>query len=439
MARRRKKLDTTEYTADITGLSHEGRGISYVNEKTTFIFNALEGEEVRFKYTKKRNQICEGSSTEIIKPSKDRIKPRCPNFSICGGCSLQHMSPEFQRDLKLTTVLDLLKNQSVTPKSILPILTGPEWGYRRKARIGAKFLAKKDSVLLGFRERNSSFIAHMDECHVLDERIGMKIKTLKEFIYNLESRSTIPQLEIATTDDEVAIIIRHMEPLSDSDLEKIKQLALEHKFKIYLQPKGLDSIELFVGTTPELYYTIPEFNLKFEFLPFQFTQVNETINRKMLSQAMELLDIQENESVLDLFCGIGNFTLAAAKQAQHITGVEADKLAIEQAQKNAALNNISNCEFYVGNLFEDCHELPWARRQYDKLLLDPPRSGAENILSLVPTWKPKKIVYVSCNPATFARDAATLQAQGYTLQEFGTMDMFPHTQHTEVMGLFIKS
>lgn len=439
MARRRKKIDTAEYTAEITDLSHEGRGIAHVNDKTTFIFNALPDETVRFKYTKKRNQIAEGASTEILTPSKDRIMPHCPNFTICGGCSLQHMTAEFQREFKRNSVLDLLKNQGVTPEALLPTLTGPEWHYRRKARIGVKFLEQKDSVLLGFRERNSSFIAHMDECHVLDARIGLSITTLKAFIYSLDARSAIPQLEIAATDDEVALIIRHLEPLSNSDIDRIKQFASTHSFKIYLQPKGIDSITLLTGTTETLSYTIPEFNLTYQFLPFQFTQVNETINRKMLSQAIDLLDIQAQDRVLDLFCGIGNFSLAAATQAKQVIGVEAEPLAIEFAKKNAALNSLVNCEFFTANLFEDCTALSWARETYNKILLDPPRSGADNILSLLPAWQPQKIVYVSCNPATFARDSAQLKGLGYTLAQLSTMDMFPHTQHTEVMGLFTKA
>lgn len=438
MARRRKKLDTQEYPATIRGLSHEGRGIADVNGKTTFIFNALPEENVHFRYTKKRNQFCEGNSTIIDQPSPDRIAAQCPSFNICGGCSLQHMSADYQRQFKLNSVLELLSNQHITPQNLLPILTGPEWNYRRKARIGVKYITKKDQVMLGFRERGSSLIAHIDACHVLDERVGFQIPLIKEFIHNLDARAHIPQLEMAATDDEVALIIRHLEPLSTDDLEKIKTFANEHHFKIYLQPKGIDSITLLTAGNSKLCYQLPDHNLKFEFLPFQFTQVNETINRKMINQALQLLELQPTDTVLDLFCGIGNFTLAVATQAQHVTGLEADKLAIEQAKLNAQLNAIDNSEFHVGNLFEDCSMLPWARRRYDKVILDPPRSGGEHILELIPHWQPQTIVYVSCNPATFARDAAILKQQGYTLQQFGTMDMFPHTQHTEVMGKFTR-
>ncbi|MBL4759528.1 MAG: 23S rRNA (uracil(1939)-C(5))-methyltransferase RlmD [Mariprofundaceae bacterium] len=436
--RRRNKRDLNEYLADIETLSHEGRGIAHVDEKTAFIFNALPGEQVKFRYTKKRNKIAEGSSTEIIKASPQRIEPKCPNFTLCGGCSLQHIDGDFQRTFKRKVALELLENQGIAPETLLPTLQGPEWGYRRKARIGVKYVYKKEMMMVGFRERSSSLIANMNECHVLDPRLGFKIEAMKAWIGSLEARDKIPQLEIAATDERVALIIRHLEPLSESDLEAIKAFANKHQFDIYLQSKGIDTITLFVGESAELSYQLPEFNLNFKFLPFQFTQVNNDINQKMVSQALRLLDLQPDDTVLDLFCGIGNFTLAAATQAKHVTGVEVDRLAIDQANKNAALNNLSNVEFHVGNLFEDCHDLSWARRRYDKVLLDPPRSGAAEILPLIPIWQPQSIVYVSCNPSTFARDAAILKEQNYILVEFGTMDMFPHTQHTEVMGLFKK-
>lgn len=436
MNRSSRKKPPEIFTAVIESLSHEGRGITHLNDKTTFLFNALPGETVTFHYTQKRRQIAEGTSIEILTPSPDRVTPVCPHFTVCGGCSLQQLSPDHQRHLKFNAVLEQLHQQGITPKKHLPILTGPDWGYRRKARMGIKFVAQKDKVMVGFRERYSNLITEMQTCSVLDERIGLKIEAIKALIYDLEAKSSIPQIEVAATDDEMGLILRHLETLSESDLNKIKTFAEQHRFKIYLQPKGIDSIHLLVGNDAELHYQIPAFNLTFSFLPAQFTQINETINRKMISQAIQLLDLQPGDRVLDLFCGIGNFTLAIAQQGNPVTGVEGDALAIAQAKKNAALNHLSNTEFHVANLFEDCTILPWARKQYEHLLIDPPRSGAQAILGLVPYWHPRNIVYISCNPATFARDAAILNAQGYTLETVGTLDMFPHTEHTEVMGLF---
>lgn len=438
MARRRSKRDLTEYSATIKTLSHEGRGITHIDGKPVFLFNALPDEDVQFVYTKKRNQISEGNATHINSASPDRIEPKCPHFLICGGCSLQHMSNDYQQKLKRESALALLAQQHVTAQNIIPTLTGDSWGYRRKARIGVKYIFKKELMMIGFRERNSALIANIESCDVLDPRVGQQITTLKQFITDLEARATIPQLEVALTDTIAAIIIRHLEPLSQNDIEKIKAFAHAHQFQIYLQPKGLDSMHLLVGNHEKLSYRLPEFDLTFEFLPFQFTQVNEAINQQMVAQALTLLDLKKTDRVLDLFCGIGNFSLALALQAQHVVGVEADKLAIEQAHANAALNHLSNTEFYVGNLFDDCSEFNWARQSYDKVLLDPPRSGAAEIIALMPRWQPQRIVYVSCNPTTFARDAALLKNLGYTLHTFGTMDMFPHTQHTEVIGLFCK-
>lgn len=438
MSRKRKIIDTAPHTAHITGLSHEGRGIAHVDDKVTFIFNALPEEIVQFQYTKKRSQIAEGTATAITSASSHRVSPQCPHFTICGGCSLQHMSPTYQQEFKLNTVLSSLKHHHLTPNEILPTLIGPSWGYRRKARMGVKFLYKKNQIMVGFRERNSGLIADIDSCQVLDERIGLRIATLKEFIQTLESRDQIPQIEIAATDDVMALVIRHMAPLSASDLEKITHFAERESFQIYLQSKGIDSVSLLVGDSEELHYRLPQFNLTFSFHPTQFTQINHTINQQMVSQAIALLNLQPTDQVLDLFCGIGNFTLAASRQAQKVTGVEGDISAIVQAQKNAVQNNIYTTEFHVANLFEACHELSWARAHYDKVILDPPRSGAEEIIKLMHFWNPKAVLYVSCNPATFVRDAALLKEKNYHLDKFSMMDMFPHTQHAEVMGLFIR-
>jgi 23S rRNA (uracil1939-C5)-methyltransferase len=436
MSRRRKKQDPNEYEAIIETLSHEGRGIAHLNEKPVFIFNALPDEKVKFRYTQKKQKICEGATTEVLTNSPDRITAKCPHFTLCGGCSLQHMTPGYQQDFKRQSVLQLLKQQNVTPQTVTDTLTGPTWGYRRKARLGAKFLAPKDTILLGFRERGSSFLAHLDQCEILDPRIGHLFPAIKTWLYSLDARDTIPQIELAATNQAVALIIRHMEPLSSSDIEKIKTFAQAHQFKIFLQPKGIDSIHPLNTEEKHLTYQLPAFDLEFKFQPFQFTQINETINQKMTLQAIDWLDLKPNDQVLDLFCGIGNFTLPLATKSGHVVGVEADTTAVEQAKQNADHNQLPNTEFYVANLFDDCSIFPWAKRQYNKVVLDPPRSGAEAILNHIPHWQPTHILYISCNPATFARDAAKLSALGYQLEKFCTMDMFPHTQHTEVMGLF---
>lgn len=433
---RKRKIDNTEYTAEITALSHEGRGIAHLDDTPAFIFNALPGETVKFKSLRKRRKAHEGVSTEIINAAPARIEPGCPHFDICGGCSFQHVSPDTQRDWKRTAILEQLEQHDVAPQQLMPTLTGDTWGYRRKARLGVKYLAPKDIMLVGFRERQGRYLAHMDTCEVLDPRVGHQITTIKAWLATLDAKAHIPQIEVAATDHEVALIIRHLEPLSDGDIEKIKQFMQDHQYLGFLQPKGIDSIHPIGHTQTHLHYTLPDFDLTFRFQPFQFTQINETINRQMVNQAIDWLDPQPTDNIIDLFCGIGNFTLPVAKRCAQVTGVEADKTAIDQANANATANHIDNATFHVGNLFEDCTIFPWAKRTYNKVLLDPPRSGADAIIEQFKHWRPERIVYVSCNPATFIRDAAKLKTMGFQLKRFCTMDMFPHTQHTEVMGLF---
>lgn len=435
---RKRKIDDTEYTAEITALSHEGRGIAHLEDTPVFIFNALPGETVTFKSLRKRRKAREGIAINILHAAPERITPGCPHFDVCGGCSFQHVAPETQRDWKRAIVLKQLEQHQVAPLQLMPTLRGDTWGYRRKARLGVKYLAPKDIMLVGFRERQGRYLAHMDQCDVLDPRVGQQITALKTWLATLDAKAYIPQIEVAATDHEVALIIRHLEPLSDCDLAKIKQFMHTHNFLGFLQPKGIDSIHPIGHTQTYLHYTLPEFELTFRFQPFQFTQINETINRQMVKQAIAWLDPQPTDHIVDLFCGIGNFTLPTARRCAQVTGIEADKSAIDQANENATANQIDNVTFYVGNLFEDCTIFPWAKRSYDKILLDPPRSGADAIIEQFKYWQPTCIVYVSCNPATFVRDAAKLKTMGFKLERFCTMDMFPHTQHTEVMGRFTQ-
>jgi 23S rRNA (uracil1939-C5)-methyltransferase len=274
----------------------------------------------------------------------------------------------------------------------------------------------------------------------LDPRVGLLIEEMSQWLHSLSIKENIPQLELASTDDECALIIRHLEPFIEEDLAKLRTFAQTHQLKLYLQPKGIDSIYLFEppAADPKLYYRLAEQNLNFQFHPAQFTQVNHEINQLMIKQALHLLDLQPDDRVLDLFCGIGNFSLPIAQLAGQVIGVEGDESSVVQAKTNATINQIANVDFYSSNLFADIQGQPWAKLKYQKILLDPPRAGAFEIIGQFQKWQPEKIVYVSCNPATLARDAKSLIAQGYTLQSAGIMDMFPHTQHVEVMALFCK-
>ena len=429
-------------TLQITALSHEGRGIAKEDGKITFVFGALPNETVKVLYTYTRGKFNEANTTEVITAADNRVSPPCQYFGTCGGCGLQHLKHADQIHHKQATLSELLLHQaSATPKQWLAPITDQQLGYRRKARLSVRHVAGKQKVLVGFRERYSRYVANIDHCVILHPSVGQHINDISDMLYTLEQRDHIAQIEVAITDDTSALIIRHLQPLPEHDLDILKQFADTFNFQIYLQPKGIKTIHLFhpENINDKLSYTLQQDNITLEFHPSQFTQINQAINDKMIIQAIELLDLQPTDSVLDLFCGIGNFSLPAARHSQHVTGIEGADDAVKQAQDNAHLNNIENTEFHCANLFEACADFDWAKQSYDKVIIDPPRSGAEYILTLLPTLQPKRIVYVSCNPATLARDSQYIIAAGYRLENAGIMDMFPHTQHVEAMALFVRN
>ena len=325
------------------------------------------------------------------------------------------------------------------PNEILPPLVANIWGYRNKARMGVKYVPGKNKVLVGFREKDSRYLANLVQCEVLHPSVGMHLTDISDMLYKLEARDKIPQIEVAVDDYDTALIIRHLTDLCESDLNQLKQFAEDFKYKLYLQPKGIDTIHQVYPEPPELmHYRLDDYNVELQFEPYQFTQVNSEINKKMIARAIELLEVTKEDNVLDLFCGLGNFTLPIATKCKSIIGVEGDADSIKQAQANAALNDIQNAKFYCANLFEPPYNREWSQQRFDKVLLDPPRTGAKQVIDFFNQWQPQKIVYVSCNPATLARDAALIIEQGYTLQKAGVMDMFPHTQHVESIALFEK-
>lgn len=439
-------LETT-LTTTITGLSHEGRGIGKLDGKTVFVRGALQGEEVAIRVLRKHRKWLDAEVVEVLKASPDRITPKCQHFGQCGGCSLQHLDSEKQIAIKQAMVLEQVQQAiGYLPAQILPALTADVWGYRTKARLGAKYVTKKEKLIIGFRETNGRYIADLSRCEILHPSVGHKLPEFAQLIASLSIYQQVPQLEIAAAQDATAIIVRHLQPFSDEDLEKLKQFAIEHQFHLYLQPKGTDSVH---RLWPEqgierLHYSLETHGLQYQYHPTDFTQVNLPINAKMVTQALNLLQLSDQDSVLDLFCGLGNFTLPMAQLAREVIGVEGSGTMVSRASDNASANGISNTQFYTANL--DHAELDkivstrqWLQRQYNKVLLDPPRSGAATIINFLPTWQPERVVYVSCNPSTFARDAASINLHGYELTSLGVMDMFPHTHHVEVMGLFVKA
>ena len=422
----------------IGDLSHDGRGVASFGEKRVFVHGALPGERVNVQITSRRRNYDEGEAIEIIEPSPDRVEPQCPHFGQCGGCSLQHLAPRKQIEAKQNTLVQNLERiGKVTPGTVWEPLTGPEWHYRRKARLSVRYVYKKERVLVGFRERNGRYVADIQECHVLDERISSRLVVLAELIGSMDARNTIPQLEVSCGDRECALVFRHMEPLSAGDLEKLRHFAIDSGIAVLLQPSGPASIHCLEPASLDLEFELPGFGLRLAFGPSDFIQVNAAMNQKMIHRALELLQPGKEERVLDLFCGLGNFTLPIASMAGEAVGIEGDSELVRKAVENAKRNAVNNAVFHVADLGEDPGSAPWLKHHYDKILIDPPRSGAEFMLPHIAASGAGRVVYVSCHPASLARDAGILVHQfGFRLLGAGVMDMFPHTGHVESIALF---
>lgn len=439
--RRRKKLPTEPVRASIEGLSHDGRGISHIDGKVTFISRALPGEEVMFRYTSKRGKFDEGDVVEVLSASPQRIEPRCPHFGVCGGCSLQHLSPADQIAAKQERLLENLEHLGkVTPGQVLEPLTAEPWGYRRKARLGVKYMRREQVVRVGFREKHSAFLTDAKQCDVLHETIGSRLTQFGDLVNQLSVRDKIPQIEVAVGDEYTALVFRHLQPLSEEDETRLCAFGEKHRLGIFVQPKGPKTIRrLWPAAESEfrLHYALPAYDVELEFQPTDFTQVNAELNRAMIDRAVDMLDLQAEDRVLDLFCGLGNFSLPLARRAAAVVGVEGEEGLVQRARENAQRNGLTNVEFHAVDLNGDLDTESWYGAGFNKLLLDPPRSGASVVVEKLPQPLPQRIVYVSCDPATLARDAGVLVNQhGYTLVSAGVMDMFPHTAHVESIALF---
>lgn len=423
--------------AYIESMAHDGRGVAHINGKAVFIQGALPGEEVTFRYLAQRKTFDEGQVVDVLRASPARVAPHCQHFNICGGCSLQHMSSEAQIEAKQQVLLDNLKHiGKLQPQIILPALRGPAWGYRRKARLGAKYVIKKEAMLVGFREKRSSLLADLTRCEVLHPSVGNLLPELRALLAGLDIYDRIPQLEVAIGDSATALVFRHLAELSDADQAALRAFGQAHSVQIYVQPGGPESITALWPEQALLSYRLDKYNVELFFSPTDFTQVNADINRQMIDHVIELLDLQPGERVLDLFCGLGNFTLPLARHAAHVTGVEGDSKLVQRARDNAAHNAISNVDFHAADLSKNLADMPWFTQHFDKILLDPPRTGALDIIRQLPLFGATRIVYVSCNPSTLARDAQELVQLGYDLTSTGVMDMFPHTTHVESIALF---
>lgn len=425
--------------AVIESSSHDGRGVARLDGKATFVHGALPGERVRLRVVRRHRNFDEAETEAVLEPSPDRVEPRCPRFGVCGGCSLQHLAPRAQIAAKQQALLDALRHiGQVEPEEVFaPIVASSPWGYRRKARLGVKYVAKKSRVLVGFRERSSGFVTETEHCPVLQPRVGEALGALAELIGGLDIRDRIPQVELAMGDDTCILVFRVLAPPTALDADRLRSFGAAHGIAVYVQEGGLDSIRPLDAPGVSLTYALPDFDLELAFRPGDFTQVNFEVNRLMVARAVELLRPQPHERVLDLFCGLGNFTLPLARRTAEAVGVEGEAGLVAQARANAARNGIDTARFFTANLYGSLEAEPWLHERFDAALLDPPRTGALEILALLPRLGVKRLVYVSCYPGTLARDAAELvQRQGYRLLGVGAMDMFPHTAHVESIAVF---
>ncbi|MEO6968546.1 MAG: 23S rRNA (uracil(1939)-C(5))-methyltransferase RlmD [Rhodanobacteraceae bacterium] len=431
-------MTQTPFETDIADLSHDGRGVARVTGKAVFVADALPGERVRARIVRRHRQFDEAQCEEVLLASDDRVAPRCIHFGVCGGCALQHLSPQAQIAAKQRVLAEnFARIGKVEPQRWLPPLTAEPWGYRRRARLSVKHVAKKGRTLVGFRERDPRYVADLTRCEVLHPALGMKLDALGALLNSLDGDASIPQIEFAAGDDSRALVLRHVAPLLQTDLDKLAAFGREHDFVMLLQPGGHDSVYPLSAQSADLHYRLQDFDLDLHFAPLDFVQVNASLNAAMIDRALRLLDPQPDDRVLDLFCGLGNFSLPLARRVGAVCGVEGDAGLIERARDNARRNGIVNADFVVGDLTHDPRGAAWARAEWDKWLLDPPRTGAAALLEHLPGKSVRRVVYVSCHPASLARDAGTLvQGRGFRLAAAGVMDMFPHTAHVESIALF---
>ncbi len=439
MPRSRTKLHR-EFEIEIQDLSHDGRGVGRHEGKAVFVTGALAGETVRAKQFGRNRNFDEAVTLDVLLASPDRVPPRCAHFGVCAGCVLQHLAESKQIQAKQRVLTEnLARIGHVEPGRVLAPLVDAAWGYRRKGRFSVRYVEKKGRVVVGFREIDARFVAELAHCHTIVPALGERIADLAALVDSLDARRTIPQIEFIAGDGPVALVFRHMEPLGADDLQRLTGFAQDNGFAVFLQPGGVESVKPLWPEQVELAFAIPEYGITMAFRPLDFIQVNAGLNQTMIARAIELLDPQPTDRVLDLFAGLGNFTLPLARKAGQVVGIEGDAGLVARARENASRNGLGNAEFHAADLAKDLSGEIWMQQGFDKLLLDPPRAGAAEVLAQLPLKGIRRIVYVSCHPASLARDAGFLvRERGYTLKAVGAMDMFPQTAHVESIALFEK-
>lgn len=432
-----RHLPAEPETGTVDTLNHDGEGVVHAG-KTAFVPGALPGERVVFLRRKRFRSHDEAELREVLEPSALRVTPECAHFALCGGCALQHLSGAQQVQIKQQQLRDtLLRLGRVEPEQWLAPITADIWRYRRRARLGARYVHRRERSLVGFRERQGSFIAAIDTCEVLAEPANRLIAPLSALLTSLSIRERLPQIELAVAENLTALVLRVLDPPTDADRAALQAFEGEHGVRLYLQSKGLDSVVPLTPPAPPLEYTLPAFDVRLQFLPTDFVQVNAAINRQLVSRVVDLLQLDATARVLDLYCGLGNFSLPLARRAAQVVAVEGEAGLVERARANARLNGLGNAEFHVANLMApEALQAPWWRGPYSHVLLDPPRAGAREVLERVALLRPSRLAYVSCHPATLARDLGLLvHEHGFRLLSCGVADMFPHTAHIESLAL----
>lgn len=436
----RKKFPSDPFLVELDELHPDGYGLGEYGGRKIAVTGVLPAETARVQVFAKRRKLVFARPIEILNPSPDRVVPSCSYSDICGGCSLHHCSPTKQLAYKQARLIDELV--PCNPQTILDPLTGPIRAYRRKARLGVKFVEKKARVLVGFREKGGKYLAEIDACEVLHDSVGSRITELRVLIADMDCYRTIPQIEVAVGDKSSALVFRHLQPLSASDVEKLKKFGKCSQLEIYLQSGGLETVEKIwpPNTEARLHYKIPSFDLEMAFHPMDFIQVNKDINLKLINLVVALLDPQPSDEILDLFCGIGNFSLPLALGSARVLGIEGSSASVQRATENAQRNSVTNADFKEADLIAENDSRIWTEdffnTSFNKALLDPPRSGAWFVVQQLTRSNVNKIVYVSCNPVTLARDSLHLVEAGFRLSKVGVIDMFPHTNHVESIALF---
>jgi 23S rRNA (uracil1939-C5)-methyltransferase len=436
LSRRAAITDSVSETGVVAALSHEGAGIVH-GAKTAFVPRALPGETIRFRRARRHRQYDEAQLEAVVSSASTRVSPRCAHFDICGGCALQHLDTGAQLHLKQQQLADSLQRLAgLAPARWLDPVAGPAWGYRRRARLGVKYVTRKGRVLVGFRERASHFVASLERCEVLAEPIGALLAPLSALIQQLSIREQLPQIEVSVGDQTAALVLRVLATPTEEDCARLREFETLHAVRLFLQSGGPATVRALTEPPPRLSYALPESALELEFGPTDFIQINREANRALVAVAAQLLELTADAQVLDLYCGLGNFSLALARRAGSVVGIEGEAALIERARANARGNGIANAQFYQADLSGAALDGGWLRQPYTHVLLDPPRIGAREMLPHIARIAPRRLLYVSCHPGTLARDLGLLVHQhGFELLAAGVVDMFAHTAHVESLAL----